>query len=89
MRDPVDFLLLSTTTTTTSGPLEWWVENSLKLPILAHLAADILCIPAMSAEVERLFSSVELMLPAARNRLLDDGIEASECILNWHKNDSF
>jgi len=47
------------------------------------MARDIYSIPAMSAEVERLFSSTKLMIPPARNLLQADGIEAGECIRNW------
>jgi hypothetical protein len=44
------------------------------------MARDILSIPAMSAKVERLFSSTKLMIPPARNLLQPDGIKAGECV---------
>jgi hypothetical protein len=47
------------------------------------MARDIFSIPAMSAEVERLFSSAKLMIPPARNLLQADGIEAGERIRSW------
>lgn len=71
------------------GPLDWWKAHQKQYPILSKMAADILSIPGMSAEVERLFSSAKLMLPPARNSLMMDGIEASECISNWKKNGLF
>src|SRR5579859_3502311 len=40
----------------TVSPREWWINNQFKFPVLATMAWDILSIPAMSAEVERVFS---------------------------------
>ena len=47
------------------------------------MARDIYSILAMSAKVERLFSSTKLMIPPTRNLLQPDGIEAGECIRSW------
>jgi hypothetical protein len=47
------------------------------------MARDICSILAMSAKVERLFSSTKLMIPPARNLLQPDGIEAGECARSW------
>ncbi len=44
------------------------------------MALDILSIPAMSADPERLFSSAKLVLTDLRNRLGMDLLEAFECI---------
>jgi hypothetical protein len=64
-------------------PLDWWKAHAKEFPRLAQWARDIFSIPGMSAEVERLFSSTKLMLPAARNNLKEDIIEAAECIRSW------
>jgi len=37
-------------------PRKWWIANQDRFPILASMAWDIFAIPAMSAEVERVFS---------------------------------
>lgn len=66
--------------------LEWWKAHQEQYPRLAKLARDIMSIPGMSAEVERLFSSAKLMLPPSRNHLAPDAIEAGECIRSWRKN---
>jgi hypothetical protein len=50
------------------------------------MARDFFSIPGMSAKVERLFSSVKLMLPPARNNLHIESIEAGECIRSWVQN---
>jgi hypothetical protein len=38
------------------APIEYWRMNEYKYPVLASMAWDILSVPAMSAEVERVFS---------------------------------
>lgn len=38
------------------APIDYWKANKAKYPILALMAWDILSIPAMSSEVERVFS---------------------------------
>jgi hypothetical protein len=49
------------------------------------MARDIFSIPGMSAEVERLFSSVKHMLGPTRSILRPEGIEAAECVRCWVK----
>jgi hypothetical protein len=62
------------------GPLYWWGEYARLYPRLAQMAGDLLCIPGMSAEVERLFSSAKLMLVDTRASLQEDIIEGGKCI---------
>ena len=50
------------------------------------MALSILAIPAMSSEVERVFSSTGLMVTDRRNRLKEDIIEAVECMKLWAVN---
>jgi hypothetical protein len=69
------------------GPLYYWGLHAQEFPRLAQLARDILSIPGMSAEVERLFSSAKLMLPDNRSALHEEGIEAGECIRSWMLNE--
>ena len=64
---------------------QWWQLNQHKYPRLAIMAANILTIPGMSAEVERLFSSTKLMLTDQRASLLPAVIEAAECIGSWKR----
>ena len=44
---------------------------------------DILSIPAMSSEPERLFSGAKITITDRRNRLGSDVIEALECLKSW------
>jgi hypothetical protein len=52
---------------------------------LSKIALDILSIPAMSADPERLFSSAKLLIRDLRNKLGIDIIEAFECLESWYK----
>src|SRR4051794_9466101 len=48
---------------------------------LRQMAYDHLSIPAMSAECERVFSDTKLTISPNRNRLKEDIIEATECLV--------
>ena len=47
------------------------------------MALDILSIPAMSADPERLFSGAKITISDRRNRLGIYTIEALECLKSW------
>jgi hypothetical protein len=49
------------------------------------MALDILSIPAMSASIERLFSSANIIVSDRRNRLTSDTIEKIESLKSWLK----
>jgi hAT family C-terminal dimerisation region len=51
-------------------------------PTLHLWALDILAIPAMSAECERVFSSTKKLITPERTRLSEEPIEASEYLKN-------
>ena len=52
------------------------------------MALDLLSIPAMSAEPERLFSGAKITITDRRNRLGIDTIEAIESLKSWFRNDN-
>ena len=54
------------------NPIGWWIEKKADWPILAQLALDLLAIPAMAAEDERVFSSTGKLITADRNQLDED-----------------
>ena len=56
---------------------EWWRRQKGPYPTLSRFAFDMLAIPAMSAECERVFSSTKLLLTEKRSRMKEDIIE--EC----------
>ncbi len=49
------------------------------------MTIDYLCIPAMSADAERLFSSCKITLIDCQNHLGDDVLEAIKCLKSWLK----
>ena len=63
--------------------LAFWNARYTTQPDLARFALDMLAIPMMSAECERVFSSAKHLLTDARNRLNPDIIEANECLKYW------
>jgi hypothetical protein len=80
-------------------PLEYWTirhdhyaKSGRPVPALIRMAMDIFAIPSMSAECERVFSSVKLLITDRRRRLGDDIIDISECLRHWYgsaKTDDF
>ncbi|KJZ74134.1 hypothetical protein HIM_05666 [Hirsutella minnesotensis 3608] len=68
-----------------TSALAWWLEETQQknYPNLSKMAVDILSIPAMSAEPERLFSGAKITITDRRNRLGSDVIEALECLKSW------
>jgi len=62
---------------------QWWATAG--SPRLAQMAYDLLSIPAMSAETERVFSGAKLTISPNRNRLTEDIIEATDCLKRWYK----
>jgi len=66
-----------------TDPLQYWNARYISQPDLARFALDMLAIPMMSAECERVFSSAKHLITDARNRLNPDIIEANECLKAW------
>jgi hypothetical protein len=50
---------------------------------LARMALDMVSIPAMSSDCERVFSQAKLMITGQRHRLKADIIEATQCLRMW------
>jgi hypothetical protein len=72
---------------TSSSPLQWWLEDSQqeRWPTLARLACNVLSIPAMSAEPERVFSGARRTISWERMRLGQETIEMVECLKHWQR----
>lgn len=71
------------------SPLQWWCkeEQRLEYPRLHRMAIDILSIPPMSDEAERVFSGVRRTISWDRARLGAWIVEMTELLGNWNKND--
>lgn len=69
------------------APLSWWLreEQSQRYPRLSKMAIDILSIPAMSAEPERVFSGARRTISWDRCQLGSRTVEKSECMKSWVK----
>ena len=61
----------------------FWARYEAQYPSLARMAFDVLSIPAMSSECERVFSSAKILIDDRRARMKEDIIEASECLRAW------
>ncbi|KFY79959.1 hypothetical protein V499_01108 [Pseudogymnoascus sp. VKM F-103] len=73
-----------------TDPRSWWLEPTQRktYPNLSVMALDILSIPAMAAEPERLFSGAKITITDRRNSLEIEAIEAIECLKSWLRKDS-
>lgn len=65
--------------------LLWWQEPTQRrrFPNLSQMAIDILSIPAMAADVERLFSTAKLTITPQRNCLHISTLELLQCLKSW------
>jgi hypothetical protein len=65
--------------------LSWWLkeEQRRRWPQLSYMAIDILSIPAMSAEPERIFSGARRTISWERSQLSTNTIEQTECLKHW------
>lgn len=52
-------------------------------PCLTQMAIDILNIPLMSAECERVFSAAGYLITSRRARIKEDIVEAVICLRGW------
>lgn len=69
------------------SPLTWWLreEQSQQYPRLSKMAINVLSIPAMSAEPERVFSDARRTISWDRCQLGSRTIERGECMKSWIK----
>ena len=65
----------------TQGLFTWWATCDFSQ--LRQWAFDTLSIPAMSAELERVFSQAKRFYTDDRNRVLPDSFEAAMCLKHW------
>jgi hypothetical protein len=65
--------------------LQWWCQDIQRKcwPRLSYMAIDILSIPAMSAEPERVFSGARRTISWERSRLGAETVEQTECLKHW------
>jgi hypothetical protein len=64
-------------------PIAYWISNQDEYPKLSRMALDVMTVPAMSAECERLFSAVGLMVTPLRTRLDASTIGTIQSLRSW------
>ena len=72
---------------TCTDPIAYWILklNGGQYPRLARMALDLLSIPAMSSDPERIFSLTGLLLTANRTQVESDTIGATMALRSWDK----
>jgi hypothetical protein len=67
--------------------ISWWCEprQRQRFPNLHRMAVDVLSIPAMSAEPERLFSECKRILTTDRESMHADTLEAVEGLKSFNR----
>ncbi len=67
--------------------LTWWCHDirRQRYPRLSYMAIDILSIPAMSDEPERVFSGARRTISWERGQLNPETVEMTECLKHWKK----
>lgn len=65
--------------------LDWWLQeaNRAPYPSLSRMAIDILSIPPMSAEPERIFSGARRTITWSRHKVGVENIRRMECLKSW------
>jgi hypothetical protein len=67
--------------------LEWWCQDQQRKrwPRLSYMALDILSIPAMSDEPERVFSGARRTVSWERAQMEPETLEKVECLKHWKR----
>lgn len=68
-----------------SDAIAWWLEPTQQrdYPRLSQMAIDVLSIPPMSAEAERVFSGARRTISWERAALGSVSVERGECLKSW------
>lgn len=86
-QDEYELYIQESVTPITGSALDWWLadERRKAWPRLSQLAIDILSIPAMSDEPERVFSGARRTISWDRMQLGVENIEKTQCLKSWLK----
>ena len=71
----------------TKGALAWWYQDTQRQrwPRLSLMAIDILSIPAMSDEPERVFSRAHCIVSWDKGQMMSETMEWRECLKHWKR----
>lgn len=64
-------------------PFLYWFNKRFEYPRLARMAIDVLSVPPMAAECERVFSSCGHMVSAKRCRLQAETVATAQTVRSW------
>lgn len=67
-----------------TNPVDYWILRRQQYPCLSRMALDLFSIPAMSAEVERIFNLAGQMVTPLRNRLEANTIAVGQILRSWN-----
>jgi hypothetical protein len=68
-----------------NNPIKYWVGLRDRYPNLAHMALDLISIPASSCECERMFSELGDLLEPRRRAISPQLLAAIQCVRRWLK----
>jgi hypothetical protein len=70
-----------------TSALLWWCQDMQRQrwPRLSYMAIDILSIPAMSDEPERVFSGARRTISWERGQMEPETLEMTECLKHWKR----
>lgn len=85
IKDEFEEYLSEAVITIETSALSWWLntQQRRRWPRLSQLAINVLSIPAMSSEPERVFSGGRRTISWERMQLGEDTIEVLECLKHW------
>jgi hAT family C-terminal dimerisation region len=85
MKDEFDSFINGGDIDLTVPAFEWWLQPGVakRFPNLSRMAVDILSVPSMSAEPERVFSGARRTISWDRMRLGSKVIEQTECLKSF------
>jgi len=66
-----------------TNPLQWWIANHHRYPILRHMAFDLLATPASSSADERTFSQADWSVNSERYNTEAAFVEKNQCMKSW------
>lgn len=66
-----------------TNPLDWWLQNNTRYPVLRYMAFDLLTTPASSSLDERTFSKADWSVNNKRYSTEASFIEYNQCLKNW------
>ena len=69
--------------------LQWWRDHREEYPLLSKMVLDLLSIPLISAECERVFSSAKILITDRRNGLKENIIKTYTLLRWWFKKVNF